>query len=149
MTFGKNLTPNQNNKHQYGNQGPMPQNTNPNPNPTYDLNTNAITPNKTNITPSLIDMLMQQIQAIQQQMKNMQLGSNKKAYSIEELYPFPFERNISMSPFPPHFIAPPLPKYKGKGDPIEHIQEFNTSCMEVAYDPTYLMCSMCLMRKEL
>lgn len=69
----------------------------------------------------------------------MQLGTKNKTYSMEGFFPHPFDRNLYMPPFPPHFTTPSLPKYKGKGDLVEHIREFNTKYMEITYDPTYLM----------
>jgi len=44
-----------------------------------------------------------------------------------------------MPPFPKHFETPKFDKYKGKGDPRDHLQEFYFACLEVAQEDTYLM----------
>lgn len=45
-----------------------------------------------------------------------------------------------MLPFPPHFETLKFEKYSGKGDLRDHIRELFKSCIEVAYEETYLMC---------
>jgi len=35
---------------------------------------------------------------------------------------------------------PKFDKYKGKGDPKEHLREFYVACLEVAHNDTYCMC---------
>lgn len=45
-----------------------------------------------------------------------------------------------MQPFPRGFELPKFDKYKGKGDPRDHVREFYSACLEVAYDETYLIC---------
>ncbi len=44
-----------------------------------------------------------------------------------------------MPPFQKHFEAPRFEKYRGKGNPIDHIREFCASCIELSDEPTYLM----------
>ena len=44
-----------------------------------------------------------------------------------------------MPPFPRGFETPKFEKYRGKGDPRDHVREFHTACLEVAYEDTYLM----------
>lgn len=44
-----------------------------------------------------------------------------------------------MPPFPRHFEAPRFEKYRGKGNPIDHIREFCASCTKLINEPTYLM----------
>ena len=44
-----------------------------------------------------------------------------------------------MKPFPKGFEIPKFDKYRGMGNPEDHIKEFQVHCMEVAYDNTYLM----------
>lgn len=34
---------------------------------------------------------------------------------------------------------PKFKKYRGKGDPHDHVKEFHSACLEVAYEDTYLM----------
>lgn len=66
-------------------------------------------------------------------------NSSKKTYSTQDLCPFPFEKGLHMSPFLHGYVIPNLPKYNGKHNPLEHIREFFKMCIDVAYDPTYLM----------
>ncbi|XP_059070447.1 uncharacterized protein LOC131860098 [Cryptomeria japonica] len=44
-----------------------------------------------------------------------------------------------MPPFPKRYKAPNFEKYKGNGNPKDHVQAFYTACIEVTYDETYLM----------
>lgn len=45
-----------------------------------------------------------------------------------------------MPPFPRNFEAPKFDKYKGKGDPRDHVQEFYMVFLEVSQDEINLMC---------
>lgn len=45
-----------------------------------------------------------------------------------------------MITFPPRFEVPKFEKYRGWGNPVDHIKEFKVMCMEVAYNDSYLMC---------
>lgn len=58
---------------------------------------------------------------------------------MEDLRPYPYDRSLYMPPFPQHFESPKFDKYRGKGDPRDHIREFFTSCIEVAHEDTYLL----------
>lgn len=65
---------------------------------------------------------MHQIKDMQPKITNMQLGTTKRTYSMEELCPYPFDKNLCMPPFPSNFTIPHLPKYKKMGDHVEHIK---------------------------
>lgn len=67
------------------------------------------------------------------------MGRDKKNYTMEDLRPYPCDRSLYMPPFPPHFETLKFDKYRGKGDPRDHIREFFTSCIEVANEETYLL----------
>lgn len=67
-------------------------------------------------------------------------GRTQKQYVLEDICPYPFDRNIYMPPFPCTFETPKFDKYKGKGDPRDHVQEFFSGYLEVTYEDTYLMC---------
>lgn len=54
-------------------------------------------------------------------MVSMQESKDKKRYTLENLKPYPYD------------------KYKGQGDPRDHIRELFTSCIEVAHEDTYLL----------
>lgn len=63
----------------------------------------------------------------------------KKSYARQDFFPYPFDRNITMVPFPPRFEIPKFDYYKGKGNHEDHIREFHVHYMEVAYENSYLM----------
>jgi len=44
-----------------------------------------------------------------------------------------------MTSFPPNFKIHKFDKYKGKGDPRDHIKEFFMACQEVSYNDVYLL----------
>jgi len=44
-----------------------------------------------------------------------------------------------MIPFPSRFEVPKFNKYRGKGDPRDHVKEFNAAFLEVEHNDTYLM----------
>jgi len=44
-----------------------------------------------------------------------------------------------MIPFPQNFTIPKFDKYKGKGDPKDHLREFYLAYFEVSHNDTYLM----------
>jgi len=68
----------------------------------------------------------------------MKTGASTKHYTLEDISPYPFDMSLIMIPFPSNFEVPKFDKYRGKGDPRDHIREFNTACLEVAHY-TYLM----------
>lgn len=47
--------------------------------------------------------------------------------------------SLHMPNFPPRYVVPNFIKYKGKTNPLEHIWEFTTNCMDISYEHTYLM----------
>lgn len=81
----------------------------------------------------------QQIESLKLEISNLKIGTSSKNYSLEDIAPYPFDRSLVMKPFPFQFGIPKFDKYKGKGDPRDHIQEFTAACLEVAHNKTYLM----------
>lgn len=71
-------------------------------------------------------------------MTNTQTVNDKKSYTMEDLFPYPFDKKLYMLPFPTHFETPRFDKYRGKVDPQDHVREFFTACIYVAHDDTYL-----------
>lgn len=65
-------------------------------------------------------------------------GTHKKSYTFEEICPCPFDSSMLVSPYPPGFEIPKFYKYKGKGDPREHVRKFYMACQEVSYSDVYL-----------
>lgn len=61
---------------------------------------------------------------------------NKNNYTLEDIFPYPFDRSIPMIPFPQNFEIPTFDNYKGKGDPHKHIKEFYLACLQVSYHDT-------------
>lgn len=58
----------------------------------------------------------QQMQTLQQQIQDMQNGTSSKNYSLEDICPYPFDKNLNMEPFPQHCEIPKYDKYDGKFD---------------------------------
>jgi len=58
---------------------------------------------------------------------------------LDDIYPYPFDGTLYMPPFPKNFETPKFDKYKGKGDPREHLRQFYIACLELSYNDTYLM----------
>lgn len=83
--------------------------------------------------------LTQQVQTLQQKIQDMQNGTSSKKYSLEDICPYPFDKNLNMIPFPQHCEIPKYDKYDGRSDPQDHIREFCTMSMEFSHDETYLM----------
>jgi len=74
-----------------------------------------------------------------QQMIDERVGQGKKPFSLENICAYPFDKSLNMIPFPPHFEIPQFDKYKGKGNPDDHLRAFFVACLDVAYDDTYLL----------
>ncbi|GLJ08948.1 hypothetical protein SUGI_0099090 [Cryptomeria japonica] len=82
--------------------------------------------------------LTQQLQALQQQMEDMQQGTTTQ-YSLEDICPYPFDQSLNMAPFLSDSEIPKYDKYNGKNDPRDHIREFCTMSLEFAHNDTYMM----------
>ena len=67
-------------------------------------------------------------------LKALKDGTNSKTFKFENYCPYPFEKAITMTPFPKHCEIPKFDKFRGKSDPITHVKEFYMHCQEVAYD---------------
>lgn len=65
-----------------------------------------------------------QIQNLNPRILDTQLGKLKKSYALQDICPYPFDHYITMIPFLENFEIPKFDKYRGRGDPIEHAQEF-------------------------
>ncbi|GLJ30962.1 hypothetical protein SUGI_0617990 [Cryptomeria japonica] len=93
---------------------------------------------RTNHVDNPITTLTQQLQAMQTQIQDMQRG-NVRRYSLQEIYPYPFDRNLNMIPFPIGFETPRYEKYDRSTDPQDRIREFCIMSMEFSHEDTYLM----------
>lgn len=67
------------------------------------------------------------------------MHATTKNYTMQDICPYPYNKIIPMPPFHPHFMKPNFDKYRGKEDPMAHIREFFTACIEVAREESYLM----------
>jgi len=76
---------------------------------------------------------------VQQQLSDLTFGHTKKTFSLEEVCTYHFDRSLPMIAFPQNFTIPKFDKYKGKGDPKDHLREFYLACFEVSHNDTYLM----------
>ena len=83
--------------------------------------------------------LLQQFKKLSKQVKALGVQKKQALYIERDLRPNPFDKSLYMPPFPRHFEAPRFQKYRGKGNPIDHIQEFCASCIKLSDEPTYLM----------
>lgn len=86
--------------------------------------------------PNEMEMLRQQVENLAQQLHS---GVKTNQFSLKDICPYPFDRNLYMPPFPRGFETPKFEKYRGKGDPRDHVREFHSACLEVTYEDTYLM----------
>ena len=62
-----------------------------------------------------------------------------KKYTLDVLFPFPFDKSIFMSPFSRGVELPKYDKYFGTTDPQDHLWEFGALLMEFMHNQTYLM----------
>ena len=72
-------------------------------------------------------------------LKTIKEGNDPKIFKFESVCPYPFDREITMVPFPKHFEIPKFDKFRGKGDFVNHIKEFYMQFQEVAYNDIFLM----------
>lgn len=68
----------------------------------------------------------------------MQRGITKR-YFLQDIFPYPFDINMNMIPFPANCELPKYDKYNGKIDPQDHVREFCTMSLEFVHEETYLM----------
>ena len=66
-------------------------------------------------------------------------GTNTKTFKFENYCTYPFDKTITMTPFPKHFEIPKFDKFRGKSDPVTHFKEFYMHCQEVAYNDVFRM----------
>jgi hypothetical protein len=62
-----------------------------------------------------------------------------KKYALEDICPYPFNRQLTMIPFPKHYEIPKFDRYNRKTDPIDHVREFRNMILEFTHEDTYLM----------
>ena len=86
--------------------------------------------------PSPINLEWEQMKT---DLKAIQEGNDPKTFKFETVCHYPFDRAITMTPFPKHFEVPKFDKFRGKGDPITHIKEFYMHCQEVAHSDVFIL----------
>ena len=59
---------------------------------------------------------------------------------LDSIFPFPFDKDLHMPPFPRGVELPKYEKYFRTSDPQDHLREFGALSMEFMHDQTYLMC---------
>lgn len=72
--------------------------------------------------------LLKEIQDMKDLIKNSKDGTNKRPYTFKEICPYLYDPSISVAPYPVGFKIPKFEKYKGKGDPRDHVCEFFILC---------------------
>ena len=60
-------------------------------------------------------------------------------FTLESIFPFLFDKSLSMPPFPKGVELPKYDKYLGMSDPQDHLREFRALSMEFIHNQTYLM----------
>lgn len=80
----------------------------------YDLNQGNPPPPP----PTKIDMLRQQVENLAQELNS---GVKTTWFSLNDICPYPFDRNMHIPPFLQGFETPKFEKYRGKGDPRDHV----------------------------
>lgn len=76
---------------------------------------------------------------IKSTLKDLQAGTSKKSFMFEDICPYPFDPSNSIIPFPKNFEISKFDKYKGRGDPQDHLQELYMHFQEVLHDDNYLL----------
>lgn len=106
----------------------------------HQTRTHGVPGNSTyeNVNDPTIDELKERMRDIEKTMQNVYILGRKSEISYD-LDVYPFDTNLYMPAFPPGYVSPKFTKYRGKTNPIEHVHEFATNCMDIAYKPTYLM----------
>ena len=73
------------------------------------------------LTPLLINSKWEEMK---NDLKALKDETNSKIFKFENDCPYPFDKTITMTPFPKHFEIPKFDKFRGKSDPVTHIKEF-------------------------
>lgn len=84
-------------------------------------------------------IMTRQVKAFQEQIDTMKKAAEPKAFSIEALCHFPFDKSLTMVSFPFNTIFPKYDKYMGKIDPQDHLREFCALSIEFMHNDTYIM----------
>jgi hypothetical protein len=89
-----------------------------------DYDTENLKENSLNVEIPSNDLsaLTQHVIALQIQIKEMQGGTTMKKYALEDICPYPFNRQLTMIHFPKHCEIPKFDRYNGKTDPIDHVR---------------------------
>ena len=85
--------------------------------------------------------LQKQLKIMQSQLAQMMKDKDKptKTYTLDALFPFPFDKNLDMHPFLRVVELPKYDKYFGINDPQDHLREFGALSMEFMHNQNYLM----------
>lgn len=109
--------------------------------PTHSRNANTFGKTK-HITRSETDISLpnaSEWKNMKDSLLGLQTGTTTKRFKFEEMCPYPFDTDMIKVPFPSKFEIPKYEKYKGKGDPRDHIKEFFMASQEVSYSDNYLL----------
>ena len=81
------------------------------------------------------------MQTMQEQLFELLKEKDKPVtqFTLESIYPFPFDKGLHMPPFPKGVELPKYEKYLSTSDPQDHLREFGALSMEFMHDTTYLM----------
>ena len=70
--------------------------------------------------------LQKKMQTMQDQILQLMKDKDKPTtqFTLDSIYPFPFDKSLQMPPFPKGVELPKYDKYLGKSDPQDHLRKF-------------------------
>ena len=68
-----------------------------------------------------------------------QISTPKSSFSLDSIFPNPFDKTIDMKYFPRKFEIPQYDKYDGNGDLNDHVHQFYAMSFEFHHEDSYLM----------
>ena len=63
----------------------------------------------------------------------------KSSFSLDSMFPNPFDKSVDMNDFPRKLEIPQYDKYDGNGDPNDHACQLYTMSFEFHHEDSYLM----------
>ena len=67
------------------------------------------------------------------------ISALKSLFSLDSVFPNPFDKSVDMKYFPRKIDLPQYDKYDGNGDPNDHVSQFYTMSFEFHHEDSYLM----------
>ena len=67
------------------------------------------------------------------------MDAPKSSFSLDSIFPNPFDKSVDMKEFPRKIKIPEYDKYDGNGDPNDHVHQFYTMSFEFHHEDSCLM----------